>query len=81
MQAIWDFLRDPANQTTLTWLGGGVVVLAGGLWAAVTFFAAKPEGGGGKPGVSADRGGFAAGRDNNVKINQPPPVPRAPPKK
>jgi hypothetical protein len=69
LEAAWTFLKDPGNKDLLTWIGGGIVVIAGGAWAAVKFFATKPSEGGATPKVSADRGGFAAGRDiSNVRI-------------
>jgi hypothetical protein len=39
---IWAFLADGANRETLTWIGGGVAVVAGTLWKVVSFFA-KPK--------------------------------------
>jgi hypothetical protein len=74
MQAAWDFLLDPANRETLTWLGGGVAAVCGGLWAMITFLAkptepakapASPRAGAGS--VRADRGGVAAGRDVSIR--------------
>ncbi len=60
MQAVWDFIKDPANRDVLTWVGGGLVVVIGGLWAVLTFFV-------GKPSVSASGdGSIAGGRDVNV---------------
>jgi hypothetical protein len=56
MPAIWQFIAD--NQTTLSWLGGGVVVVAGGVWTVAKFFLKREKP---KP-VSADTG-VAAGRD------------------
>lgn len=35
MNSFWRFLRDKHNQQVLGWLGGGLVVLATGLWVAV----------------------------------------------
>ncbi len=35
---VMDFLNDNQNQETLTWLGGGCVVVAGGVWTAFKFF-------------------------------------------
>jgi hypothetical protein len=46
--------------TALGWLGGGLIVLAGGLWIAFTHFTASPPK---PPSVSADRGSFATGGD------------------
>jgi hypothetical protein len=40
----------------LGWLGGGLVIALGGLWAVVKFLLRKPQ-------ISADHGGIAAGRD------------------
>ncbi len=31
---VWDFIRDADNQRTLAWLGGGLVFVVSGLWAA-----------------------------------------------
>ena len=83
MQDLWAFLSNPANQTTLGWLGGGLVVVFGGLWAVVQFFAKKPESGAARPSVSADHGSVTIGRDSHapINVNKPPPAPRAAPKK
>jgi hypothetical protein len=58
LSAIWDFLNDPNNRTVLGWLGGGLVVVLGGIWAVVKFIFKKKT-----PSVSATQGGVAAGRD------------------
>ncbi len=61
MEAVWAFLEDPANRDVLTWVGGGLVVVIGGLWAVLTFFVGR------KPSVSASGdGSIAGGRDVNV---------------
>jgi hypothetical protein len=56
MEAVWQFVAD--NRDTLSWLGGGVVVIAGGIWT-VTKFVLKRE----KPKPVIAQGGVAAGRD------------------
>ncbi len=56
--SIWAFVQDPGNRAALSWIGGGIVVVIGGLWAAFKFFASKK-----RPTVSASNGGVAAGRD------------------
>jgi hypothetical protein len=43
MDSIWAFLQDEANRTVLAWIGGGVVVVVGGLWAAFKFFVSKQK--------------------------------------
>ena len=60
----WAFLKDPTNQAVLTWIGGGIVVIAGGIWAVVKFFAEKEDGGDRKPSVKAEEGSVAIGGDN-----------------
>jgi hypothetical protein len=63
-EAVWTFLKDPANQAVLSWIGGGIVVIAGGIWAVVKFFAKKEDGGERKPSVKAEGGSVAIGGDN-----------------
>jgi TIR domain len=64
---LWGFLRDKRNQQVLGWLGGGLVVLATGLWAAFVYFfppvkeAKSPEAT--PASVQANCGGIAIGRD------------------
>jgi hypothetical protein len=69
MDGLWGFLRDKRNQQVLGWLGGGLVVVATGLWAAFVYFfppvkspeAKSPEPT--PPSVQASCGGVAIGRD------------------
>jgi TIR domain len=66
---LWGFLRDKGNRQVLGWLGGGLVVVATGLWAAFVYFfppgkspeAKSPEPT--PPSVQANCGGIAIGRD------------------
>jgi hypothetical protein len=66
---LWGFLRDKRNQQVLGWLGGGLVVVATGLWVAFVYFfppgkspeAKSPEPT--PPSVQANCGGIAIGRD------------------
>ena len=37
MSSMWAFLQKSSNQRMLSWLGGGVVVAAGGIWAVATY--------------------------------------------
>jgi hypothetical protein len=36
--SFWSFLKAEENQKVLGWIGGGLVVVATGLWAVVTFY-------------------------------------------
>ena len=59
------FLRDEGNRALLGWIGGGLVVLASGLWAVFVYFHPAPEA---KPGppqkqIEADCGSVAIGGD------------------
>ena len=38
MNSFWRFLRDKRNQQILGWLGGGLVVVATGLWVVFLYF-------------------------------------------
>jgi hypothetical protein len=37
MRSLWTFISKPANRAILGWLGGGAIVVAGGMWALVTY--------------------------------------------
>jgi hypothetical protein len=73
----WRWLRNGCNRTVLGWLGGGLVVLAGGLWIVFTQITASPP----KPSnVSANGGSFAAGGNVStgggaISLGAPPSVP------
>jgi hypothetical protein len=61
----WSFLQDENNRAVLAWIGSGVVVVAGAVWAILKFFISKgaettaPT----PPTIAASQGGVAAGRD------------------
>jgi hypothetical protein len=58
MEAIWRFVSE--NQQALSWLGGGIVVVAGGIWTVAKFFLRfRRE----KPKPVSAVSGVAAGRD------------------
>lgn len=38
---IWEFLGDENNRSLIAWIGGGVVVVIGGVWAVFTFYMSK----------------------------------------
>ncbi len=76
MNSFWRFLRDKRNQQVLGWLGGGLVVAAMGLWAALVYFFPPGKSLEAKspslevkssepmpPSVQANCGGIAIGRD------------------
>lgn len=69
MGSLWAFFTKSKNQKTLSWLGGGLVVAAGGAWAVFTYVWPHDEG---PKIVCAEPGGVAAGRDasgNTIIIN------------
>src|ERR1700724_2346090 len=53
-----EFVKDPHNRAALSWLGGGIVVVAGGIWAVVKFFAERKK-------ADEKKGG-----DTNVNVGQ-----------
>jgi hypothetical protein len=34
---LWERYKDPDKRAVISWLGGGAVVVAGGIWAVLTF--------------------------------------------
>ena len=68
LDGVWTFLRDPANQATLGWIGAGIAAVAGGCWAVIRFFAGKGDGDP-PPAVRADNKSVAIGRDSSGSIN------------
>ena len=66
---IWDFISDSANQKTLAWAGGGLLVVTSGLWAAfLQLRKPSPASPPPKPTQSAQAGdGIAA--TGNVRID------------
>ncbi len=55
MESLWSFLAKPENQKTLSFYGGGAVVVIAGVWAAfVYFFPPKKDGAGPEPQVKID---------------------------
>jgi hypothetical protein len=61
LSSVWDFVKDSNNQAVLSWLGGGVVAVVGGIWAVVKFRTKSGEEKPSRLSVSADRGSVAAG--------------------
>ena len=57
LDALWEFVKHPANREALGWLGGGIIVVVSGLWAVIKFLSKKEP----KPSVQATNGGVAAG--------------------
>ena len=84
---IWTWLSDPENQKTLGWLGGGVVVIAGGAWTAYLHVSKRgsPAAAAGSSGkstfenvtASASGSGVAVVASGDVTINRDPMVERA----
>ena len=62
MSSFWRFLCDKRNQQVLGWLGGGLVVAATGLWAALVYFLPQTKASAPVPfNVQADCSGIAVG--------------------
>ena len=39
---MWDWFFNEDNRQVLSWLGGGLVVVVGGLWTAYPYFRKHP---------------------------------------
>ncbi|APG09934.1 hypothetical protein BKD09_16540 [Bradyrhizobium japonicum] len=62
MQELWAFVVD--NRETLTWLGGGVAAVAGGIWAVVKHYFPKDKAKKSTPAGSTIN--IASGRDTYI---------------
>ncbi|MGB9367108.1 MAG: hypothetical protein WCE79_13960 [Xanthobacteraceae bacterium] len=58
MSELWSFIRQKSNREILGWAGGGLVVLATGLWVAFTYAFPPSKS---SSGVSADCSSVAIG--------------------
>jgi hypothetical protein len=60
-------LRDEGNRAVLAWIGGGVAVVAGGIWAVFTFYVDHSNPPPPITTVVEQKGtGIASGRDTNI---------------
>jgi hypothetical protein len=59
LDALWAFLKDPADRETLGWIGAGIVVVVSAVWAVIKFCARKNDADS-KSSVQASNGGVAA---------------------
>jgi hypothetical protein len=80
---LWQILENEKNRQVLGWLGGGAVIVAGGLWALVTFFY-SPQPASQPSNVTVEApGGVGAGGDirgSTITVQPAPPsAPAAPP--
>jgi hypothetical protein len=57
---LWKFFTNSKNREILSWLGGGVVVIATGIWVAIVYFF-PPHEASGPASVQANCGGVAIG--------------------
>jgi hypothetical protein len=63
MSRLWSFLGEERNRQILGWAGGGLAVVAAGLWAVVTYLHPPGANSTSKPaaGIEANCGGIAVG--------------------
>jgi hypothetical protein len=60
LRAFWSFIRQQGNRAILSWAAGGLVALAGAMWAVFVYLAPPNKS---PTGAHADCGAVAAGRD------------------
>jgi hypothetical protein len=65
-EAVWTFLGDEANQAVLSWLGGGMVVAAGGIWTVFKFLWKPQKTDDGKPDAVPGNGDILVEGSSNV---------------
>ena len=63
---IWDWLSDDSNRAIISWIGGGLVVIAGGFWTIIKFFSKR--GTDSKQAISGIIAGGAISAGGNITI-------------
>ena len=68
---LWEIFKDPDSRAIISWLGGGAVVIAGGLWAVVTFVVEHKEAHDNKGGtdIIVSGQGIASGGNTTIGGN------------
>jgi hypothetical protein len=69
---IWGFLRERPNREVLAWIGGGVVVVAAGLWTAFVYILPAKHEDGRPPRVQANCGVAVGGNVTGATITAAP---------
>jgi hypothetical protein len=66
-----EIIKDPDKRAILSWLGGGAVVVAGGIWTVVTFVVEHKDASDKKGGtvVTLSGQGIASGGTTNIGGN------------
>ncbi|MFI5015289.1 MAG: tetratricopeptide repeat protein [Hyphomicrobiales bacterium] len=62
LATVWEFLKDEGNRAVLSWVGGGILAVAAGVWTVFTFLARRGESGS-SPSAKA--------QSTSVAINNP----------
>jgi hypothetical protein len=73
MASVWSIIGKPSNRQALSWLGGGIVAVAAGAWAVVTYVWPADRG---ASTVCAQQGSVAAGHNasgNTITYNAQAP--------
>ena len=73
MDSLRSIIAKPKNRQILSWIGGGVIVVATGVWAVVTYVWPAHES---EKVVCAQQGSVASGRDasgNTITYNDGAP--------
>ena len=65
---LWEIIKDPDKRAILSWLGGGAVVVAGGIWTVLTFVVEHKDASDKKGGtnITVSGQGIVSGRDTNI---------------
>src|SRR3981081_2677516 len=67
---LWESFKDPDKRAILSWLGGGAVVVAGGIWTVLTFVVEHKDASGNKGGTNITvQQGFGSVGEINAPVN------------
>ena len=68
---LWEIARNPDKRAVISWLGGGAVVVAGGLWTVLTFVVEHKDASDKKGGTNITLSGQGIASGGNTTINAP----------
>ncbi|MGY3364187.1 hypothetical protein ACVWZL_001312 [Bradyrhizobium sp. GM2.4] len=66
--SLWEFVKSDANRRIVSWIGGGLVVVMGGLFTFYTYVDGGGRKSGAQPSITAGPGGIAV----NGPVTQSP---------
>ncbi len=68
---LWEAIKSPDNRAVISWLGGGAVVVAGGIWTVIAFVVEHKDSSDKKSGTAVTLSGQGIASGGDTHINAP----------